>query len=83
MTGEHEVVSTMSSIPIGVPSGHQSHIIGYKPLYRTDVSGEWNIEVLDHQGHTKWQKEHVRGIGIFGPEHPKSLLHFMKESSFN
>lgn len=80
MTGEHEVISAISTVPKGVFGGDDSHIIRHKFFERSDVVRVRLVEVLYHQGYTEGHEVNVSISRILCPELTLPMLYLVYES---
>lgn len=80
MAREHEMVSTLSSVPEGMLGGDELHVIGDELLERGEIVGIRLVEILNHPSNAEWHEEDVSFLRDAGPESMASMLHLMNES---
>lgn len=84
MTGNHEVVSPIGSVPKGISIRHQVHVISNVTPQRIFVEVRVGIvQVLNHPGYAEGHEVNVSAFPIFRPEFPWSLFHLVYEPTFN
>ena len=79
MTGKHEVIGSLSSIPEGVFARYHSHIISHKLFHCSVIVGERLIEILDHPCDTERHKVNMSSSRIPCFKPLGSVLHLVYE----